>query len=95
MFEHFYRFYLAEHSNRVSRRLHFVGTALVLVMVVATLATLNPWWLLCTPIAGYGFAWAGHLFFERNRPATFRHPIYSLMGDFRMFRDMLTGRLRF
>jgi len=94
-FREFYPFYLAEHSNRTSRRLHFVGTSLVLGFLVAAIVTLNPWWLLGMPLAGYGFAWIGHFFFEHNRPATFKHPFFSLMGDWVMYRDILIGRIPF
>jgi len=94
-FREFYPFYLAEHSNRTSRRLHFVGTSLVLGFLVAAIVTLNPWWLLGVPLAGYGFAWVGHFFFEHNRPATFTHPLWSLMGDWVMYRDILIGRIPF
>jgi hypothetical protein len=94
-FRDFYPHYLAEHANRTCRRLHFVGTALVIATAGLTLAT-GRWALFCVlPLVGYGFAWAGHFFFEKNRPATFRHPFYSLAGDFVMFRDMLTGRIPF
>ena len=93
-FAEFYPHYLAEHANPTSRRLHFAGTGLVILLAVAALAT-QRWWLLAAlPVAGYAFAWAGHFFFEKNRPATFRHPLYSLIGDFAMFRDMLLGRIR-
>ncbi|MNE19968.1 hypothetical protein D3C80_1130690 [compost metagenome] len=51
--------------------------------------------LLALPFAGYGFAWVGHFFFEKNRPATFKHPLYSLIGDFAMYRDMLRGKVSF
>jgi hypothetical protein len=94
-FADFYPYYLSEHSNQTCRRLHFVGTLLVLVVLALALGTRNPWWLLAAPLAGYGFAWVGHFVFEKNRPATFRHPWYSLAGDFVLFRDMLTGRIRF
>jgi len=60
---------------------------------VAAVVTRNPWWLLAAPLCGYGFAWIGHAAFEHNRPATFTHPLYSLAGDFVMYRDMLTGRI--
>jgi hypothetical protein len=94
-FEEFYPFYLSEHSNRTCRRLHFVGSTVALALVVATFAT-RSWWLFALAIAaGYGFAWIGHGFFERNRPATFTHPIYSFIGDWVMWRDMMTGRIRF
>src|SRR4030095_8707648 len=87
-FAEFYPFYLSEHRDRACRRLHFAGTLLVLAAVVAAVITLNPWWLLAAPICGYGCAWVGHFFFEHNRPATFTHPVYSLIGDWAMFRDI-------
>jgi hypothetical protein len=67
----------------------------VLGCVLAAIVTRNAWWLLAAPLCGYGFAWVGHFFFERNRPATFAHPLYSFAGDWVMFRDMLTGRIPF
>ena len=94
-FAAFYPFYLAEHADPRCRRLHFVGTTLVLATLVAAVVTGRWLLLLLIPLFGYGFAWAGHFFFEHNRPATFRHPFYSLLGDFVMYRDMLTGRIRF
>jgi hypothetical protein len=94
-FRDFYPDYLAEHRNPVSRRLHFTGTALVLASFAYAAITGRWVWLLAAPVFGYGFAWLGHFVFERNRPATFRHPWYSLAGDFVMFRDMLTGRVPF
>lgn len=94
-FREFYPFYLGEHQDRTSRRLHFIGSCGVLVMVAAAIMRGNAWWLLAALVCGYGFAWVGHFFFEKNRPATFRHPFYSLAGDFVMFRDMLVGRIRF
>ena len=94
-FREFYPFYLSEHRDRTCRRLHVVGSAVVLTCLALALFTLNPWWLLGAVLAGYGFAWVGHFFFEHNRPATFAHPIYSLIGDWAMFRDVLTGRIRF
>lgn len=94
-FGEFYPHYLGEHANRTSRRLHFVGTSLVLVWLLAAVLT-GVWWLaVIAPVQAYAFAWAGHYFFEHNRPATFRHPWLSLMGDWRMWWDMLTGRIPF
>jgi len=93
-FRDFYPAYLAEHSQPKTRRLHFVGTLLVLLFLGLALWTREWLWLLAAPVAGYGLAWVGHLVFERNRPATFQHPLYSLAGDFMMFKDILTGRLR-
>jgi hypothetical protein len=94
-FRDFYPFYLAEHTNRTSRRLHFVGTCLVILVVLAIIATGRWRWLLIVPVVGYGFAWIGHFFFEKNRPATFKHPLYSLMGDFAMAWDIARGRIKF
>jgi hypothetical protein len=94
-FATFYAFYLTEHRNPTCRRLHFAGTFLVILSLLALFGT-RSWSLLWVlPVIGYGFAWAGHFFFEKNRPATFQHPLYSLMGDFRMFYEILTGRLGF
>ena len=94
-FREFYPFYLSEHRDRTSRRLHFIGSCGVLALVALAIVQGNAWWLLAAPFCGYGFAWAGHFFFEKNRPATFRHPLYSFLGDWVMFRDILTGRIPF
>jgi len=91
-FAAFYPYYLAEHAHPTCRRLHVVGTTLVLAAIVAALVTLDWRWLAAAPVAGYGFAWVGHFFFEKNRPATFRHPLYSLAGDFAMDWETVTGR---
>jgi hypothetical protein len=89
----FYPFYLGQHRVRWNRRMHFVGTTLVLLLATAALVLRNGWPLVGLPLAGYGFAWVGHFFFERNRPATFTHPVYSLVCDFRMYWDVWRGRL--
>ena len=94
-FRDFYPFYLTEHSRSGTRRLHFAGTLLVLLTLAYALATRRWGFLALVPLFGYGFAWLGHFAVERNRPATFRHPLYSLIGDFRMFADMLRGRVPF
>ena len=94
-FRDFYPFYLSQHANRTCRRLHFVGSWLVLIVLFLALTTGNWLWLWALPVLGYGFAWVGHFFFERNRPATFTYPLYSLMGDWVMFWQTLTGKLRF
>ena len=94
-FADFYPHYLRAHQNRTNRRLHFFGTTLVLLLVAGVLAT-GAWaWLFLVPVAGYGPAWVGHFYFERNRPATFSQPLYSLIGDFRMYADTWTGKIRF
>lgn len=94
-FSEFYPYYLDEHRDPTCRRLHFVGSVLVIAVVVYALVTAKLAALLLVPVIGYGFAWIGHFAFEKNRPATFKHPLYSLMGDWVMFKDMLTGRIRF
>jgi len=94
-FREFYPFYLGEHANRTSRRLHFIGSCGVLALLAVAIVQRNPAWLLAALACGYGFAWIGHLFFEKNRPATFRHPVYSFIGDWVMFKDILAGRIRF
>ncbi|MET4727612.1 hypothetical protein ABIE09_001416 [Lysobacter enzymogenes] len=94
-FREFYPFYLSEHSNRTSRRLHFVGSCGVLALLALAIAQGRPWLLLAALVCGYGFAWVGHFFFEKNRPATFKHPLYSFAGDWVMFKDILTGKIRF
>jgi hypothetical protein len=94
-FREFYPFYLSEHANPTCRRLHFVGTTLVIAFLATAFLTRNAWWLVGALVAGYGFAWIGHFFFEHNRPATFTYPIYSFIGDWVMFKDLLTGKIRF
>jgi hypothetical protein len=93
-FSDFYVFYLSEHANRNCRRLHFAGTSLVLATVVTAMLTHDARWLWLAPLFGYGFAWIGHFVFEKNRPATFRHPLYSFIGDWVMYWDVLRGRVR-
>ena len=93
-FKAFYPFYLREHSNTICRRLHFIGSTLVLIITVLALVSANFWWFLCLPLAGYGFAWAGHYFFEKNKPATFTYPLYSLMGDWVMYKDIWVGNIK-
>lgn len=92
-FGEFYPFYLSEHGNRMSRRLHFIGTSIALPLAVAAVAT-QIWWLLAVALVqGYAFAWVGHFFFEHNKPATFQHPLWSLRGDFRMYLMALRGKM--
>ena len=93
-FGDFYPFYLGEHANRTCRRLHFMGTSIAAVLIVTALAT-QRWWLIAVALVqGYAFAWAGHFFFEHNRPATFKYPWFSLMGDWRLWWDILSGKIR-
>ena len=94
-FSDFYAYYLTQHRNRTSRRLHVIGTGCVIALVLSALLTLNPWLLLLAPLVGYGFAWTGHFAFEKNKPATFGHPVWSLRSDFVMFWQVMSGRLPF
>lgn len=91
----FYPFYLTEHSNSTSRKLHFIGTSLVFVILFWTVFSQIWWGFVLIPFVGYGFAWVGHFFFEKNKPATFQYPGYSLISDFILFFDILRGRQSF
>lgn len=94
-FSEFYPFYLSQHANKTCRRLHFVGSCSIILLMtsVAVSGYLSLLWFI--PVIGYGFAWVGHFIFEKNRPATFTYPIYSLIGDWVMFKDMLIGKIKF
>ncbi len=93
-FAEFYPFYLGEHSNATCRRLHFIGTSLSLVFLLALFLTGDWWYLLAGLICGYAFAWVGHFGFEKNKPASFKRPLYSFLGDWMMWRDILLGRIK-
>lgn len=94
-FAEFYPFYLSEHADKTCRRLHFVGSCLVLATMVWVLISQQWIGFIALPFIGYGFAWVGHFFFEKNRPATFTYPLYSFWGDWVMFKDILTGKIEF
>ena len=93
-FSEFYPYYLREHSNLVCRKLHFLGTCGVIALMILFFFTGSVSLLIFLPLVGYGFAWFGHFVFEKNRPATFKHPFYSLLGDFRMFWEILIGKVK-
>jgi len=89
----FYLYYLYEHRHPRNRVLHYVGTSGVIALLI--LSILCQYWILLAfiPLVGYGFAWVGHVLIERNKPATFTYPLYSLAGDFIMYFHWVTGRL--
>lgn len=93
-FSEFYPFYLSEHANLANRRLHFLGTSLAIICLLLAVLWRSPWPVGVAVVLAYGCAWIGHFFFEKNQPATFRHPFYSFLGDWVMYRDILRGRLR-
>ncbi len=92
-FAEFYPYYLGEHRNAACRRMHFIGSLGVIGCLAMALATGDWLWLPAAVVCGYGFAWIGHFAFEKNRPATFRHPVYSLIGDWVMFKDICIGKI--
>lgn len=92
-FGEFWPYYLQEHTRRGTRALHYIGTSLFILVLVAEVLTGNMALLLLVPVVGYGFAWVAHLVVERNRPATFRHPLWSLLADFRMCYCFLMGSI--
>ena len=94
-FDDFYPFYLTEHVNPVSRRLHVIGTSLVVLCFLLAMVYAEPRLLIAIPVIGYGFAWVGHFFFEKNKPATFKYPAFSLMGDFRLWFEVVTLQRKF
>lgn len=92
-FREFYPFYLNEHNDATCRTLHFIGSWLVLGVIALAFYHTNWALLWLVPLVGYGFAWVGHFFFEKNKPATFKYPLYSFIGDWVMFKDILTGKI--
>ena len=92
-YREFWPIYIAQHGRPATRLLHFIGTsgALALITMAAVLPQL--WLLLAAPFSGYFFAWVGHFFVEKNRPATFKYPLFSLIGDFHMYGLMWLGRM--
>jgi hypothetical protein len=92
-FRQFWPFYVREHSKPGNRRLHFIGSTLVLIIVAVAAVTARPLWLLAAPLAGYGFAWIGHFGIEKNRPATFKYPVWSFLSDWVMYGKILAGTM--
>lgn len=92
-FDEFWPYYLQEHAKPRTRALHYVGTTLVFLVAAYAVFSGNLWWLLAMPVAGYFFAWLAHFTVEKNRPATFTYPGWSLMADFKMYFMWLGGKL--
>jgi hypothetical protein len=92
-FEEFWPFYVSEHRDPLNRALHYASTTMVIGTVVTAAVTMNPAWLLLAPVVGYGPAWVGHFFIENNKPASFKHPLWSLRGDFKMYAMALRGKM--
>lgn len=88
----FYPFYLSQHQNTMSRILHFIGTSLFLFIFFGSFIFHQVSILLFSPVLAYGFAWVGHFFFEKNKPATFQYPLYSLASDFILYFEILSGK---
>lgn len=93
-FADFWPYYLGEHQDPKCRALHYVGTTLAIGWLSTALLTLNPWLLIPAALSGYAFAWTGHFFIEKNKPATLTYPLWSLGADFRMYFLFLRGRIR-
>jgi len=91
-FKEFYSYYLEEHKDKRTKLFHFIGTSLSITFLIRLFINLELINLLYALLVGYGFAWISHLFIEKNKPATFAYPLYSLMGDFKMFWEILMGR---
>jgi hypothetical protein len=92
-FEEFWPYYVGEHKLPLNRALHYFGTTMAITTVGAAVVTLNPLWLLATPVVGYGPAWFGHYVLEGNRPATLTYPLWSIRGDLRMLKYALKGKM--
>ncbi|MFM8269018.1 MAG: Mpo1-like protein [Pseudomonadota bacterium] len=93
-FQEFWPFYLSQHQHPQCRLFHFLGTTVAVTLVAVTVLTRSFSWLFLALVLGYGFAWVGHFAFEKNQPATFRYPLYSFVGDWKMFWMMLTGKIK-
>ena len=91
----FYPYYLKEHQNPICRILHFIGTGLIFVILAYAFVSQKWVFLVLIPFVGYGFAWVGHFFFEKNKPATFSYPFFSLASDFKLFFDLLRRKEKF
>lgn len=92
-YEEFWPFYVREHSDPTNRKLHFVGTTGSILLLAAAVVRRKPMHVLHALLSGYGGAWVGHFFFQKNKPATFKYPLWSLYSDFRMYGKILAGTM--
>ncbi len=92
-FEEFWPFYLSQHADGICRALHVVGTTAGVAFLILCLVSANFALIPLSLVPGYGLAWVGHFVFEKNRPAAFGNPIWSLFGDFKMLRLVYTGQI--
>tara|TARA_Y100001978_G_scaffold122267_1_gene109057 strand:+ start:229 stop:585 length:357 start_codon:yes stop_codon:yes gene_type:complete len=91
-FKEFYPYYLEEHKLPRTKLFHFMGTLGAITCLGLFVYTMSLWFVLAALFCGYGAAWISHFFIEKNKPATFKYPLYSLLGDYRMFFEILLGR---
>ena len=91
-FKDFYPYYLSEHDNKYTKLLHFIGTTIAIYLYIRFFLTFNFMFLLYSLLVGYGFAWTGHFFVEKNKPATFKYPLWSFIGDHKMYLEILQGK---
>lgn len=94
-FKEFYPYYLSEHSKTGTKVTHFIGTSLFFVALALTIYLQNPWLIISVVVTPYLFAWIGHFFIEKNKPATFKYPLWSLAGDFKMYFQLISGKVKF
>ena len=93
-FADFYSYYLREHSKTITKLFHFIGTFLFIIFFILYIESSETKYIVIGPVCGYGFAWFSHFFFENNKPATFKYPFYSLIADFYMFYQIITGKIK-
>jgi hypothetical protein len=90
-FEDFYPYYISEHDHKYTKLMHFIGTSISIYFLIKFILSFNFLFILYALLSGYGFAWVGHFFIEKNKPATFKYPFYSLIGDYKMYLEILQG----
>ncbi|MCH2652198.1 MAG: DUF962 domain-containing protein [Gammaproteobacteria bacterium] len=91
-FEEFYPYYIDEHKSKYNKLLHFIGTTIFFIFMIIFISSFEPKYIFYGFLSGYGWAWIGHFFIEKNKPATFYFPLYSLRGDWRMYKEIIQGK---